>query len=107
MHGTIGPSSGAAVFDGQELKVWTQNQGVYPLQAAVAEALRLQLDDVLVQFIPGAGVYGHSGADDAAFDAALIAKHLINFSILLKWTREDEHCWEPYGSAMQCNLRRV
>ena len=105
MHGTIGPSSGAAVFDGQELKVWTQNQGVYPLQAAVAEALRLQLDDVLVQFIPGAGVYGHSGADDAAFDAALIARHLKNFSILLKWTREDEHCWEPYGSAMQCNLR--
>ena len=105
MHGTIGPSAGAAVFDGQKLTVWTQNQGVYPLQAAVAEALRLQLGDVLVQFIPGAGVYGHSGADDAAFDAALIARHLKNFSILLKWTREDEHCWEPYGSAMLCNLQ--
>ena len=53
--------------------------------------------------VPGAGVYGHNGADDA-FDADY-RKHLKNFSILLKWTREDEHCWEPYGSAMQCDLQ--
>jgi len=24
---------------------------------------------------------------------------------LLKWTRDDEHAWEPYGSAMVCELR--
>ena len=105
MHGSIGPSAGAANFDGCELKIWTQNQGVYPLQAAISDALEIECDRVVVQFVPGAGVYGHNGADDAAFDAAIIAMHLKNFSILLKWTREDEHCWEPYGSAMQCDLQ--
>ncbi|MED5472963.1 MAG: molybdopterin cofactor-binding domain-containing protein, partial [Pseudomonadota bacterium] len=105
MHGSIGPSAGAANFDGCELKIWTQNQGIYPLQGAISDALEIECGRVVVQFVPGAGVYGHNGADDAAFDAAIIAMHLKNFSILLKWTREDEHCWEPYGSAMQCDLQ--
>ncbi|HSF96724.1 MAG TPA: molybdopterin cofactor-binding domain-containing protein, partial [Thermohalobaculum sp.] len=38
--------------------------------------------------------------DDAAFDAALVARALPDTPILLKWTREDEHEWEPYAPAM-------
>ena len=29
----------------------------------------------------------------------LYLRHYQVIYILLKWTREDEHCWEPYGSA--------
>ena len=74
MHASIGPSAGCAHFDGQSLQVWTHNQGVYPLRAAITEAFEMSIENVSVQFIPGAGVYGHNGADDAAFDAAIIAK---------------------------------
>ena len=49
--------------------------------------------------MPGSGCYGHNGADDVAFEASVIAKSYPNRHILLKWTREDEHSWEPYGSA--------
>ena len=31
--------------------------------------------------------------------AAFLAKEFVNHHVLLKWTREDENCWEPYGSA--------
>ena len=54
--------------------------------------------------VEGAGCYGHNGADDAALDAALVARALPGQPISLKWTRWDEHAWEPYGSAMVMRL---
>jgi CO/xanthine dehydrogenase Mo-binding subunit len=53
----------------------------------------------------GAGAYGHNGADDAALDAALIARAIPGRPVLLKWSREDEHAWEPYGPAMVVEVR--
>jgi CO/xanthine dehydrogenase Mo-binding subunit len=53
----------------------------------------------------GAGCYGHNGADDAAADAALIATHLGGLPVRVQWMREDEHRWEPFGSAMVGKLR--
>ena len=50
--------------------------------------------------MPGSGCYGHNGADDAAFEAALVARALPDRPVLLKWSREDEHRWEPYAPAM-------
>jgi nicotinate dehydrogenase subunit B len=105
MHGSIGPSAGCALFEKNKLIVWTHNQGVYPLRVAMAEALKMKTDDIHVAFVPGSGCYGHNGADDAAYDAALIARAIPDKPILLKWTRDDEHAWEPYGSAMVCELR--
>tara|TARA_B100000315_G_scaffold260815_1_gene325744 strand:- start:1305 stop:3473 length:2169 start_codon:yes stop_codon:yes gene_type:complete len=105
MHGSIAPSAGCALFRDNKLTVWTHNQGVYPLRAAMAEALGMAVDDIHIAYVPGSGCYGHNGADDAAFDAALIARAVPGKPVLLKWTRDDEHAWEPYGSAMVCELR--
>ena len=55
--------------------------------------------NVSLNFMPGSGCYGHNGADDVAFEASVLSKAYPNIHVLLKWTREDEHCWEPYGSA--------
>ena len=105
MHGSIGPSAGCALYKKGKLTVWTHNQGVYPLRIAMAEALKMNIDDIHLIFVPGSGCYGHNGADDAAYDAALVALANPGKPILLKWTRDDEHAWEPYGSAMVCELR--
>ena len=72
---------------------------------SMAKDVKIELDEIHVVFVPGSGCYGHNGADDAAYDAALIARAIPGKPILLKWTREDEHAWEPYGSAMVCELR--
>ncbi len=106
MHGSIGPSAAMAVCDDEgKLTIWSHSQGIYLLRAAMADGLGMSPDDIRIIHTPGAGCYGHNGADDAATDAALIARALPGRPILLKWTRDDEHAWEPYGSAMSMDLR--
>jgi len=55
--------------------------------------------------VVGPGCYGHNGADDAAFDAALVAIAVPGRAVLLKWARGDEHRWEPYGPPALVELR--
>ena len=105
MHASLGPSAAVAAFAGGLLTVHTHSQGVYVLRAALAEAFGMEPGAVRVIHVPGAGCYGHNGADDAAFDAALIARALPGAPVMLKWTREEEHAWEPYGSCASMDLR--
>jgi nicotinate dehydrogenase subunit B len=100
MHGAIGPSCAVALYDKDRLDVWTHSQGVYPLQATLAQMLQLPAENIHVKGVPGSGCYGHNGADDAAADAALVAVACPGKHVRLQWMREDEHSWEPYGSAM-------
>jgi CO/xanthine dehydrogenase Mo-binding subunit len=104
MHGSIGPSAALAHQTSDGLTVWTHSQGIYPLRDSLSEALGLDPASVEVRHVPGAGCYGHNGADDAALDAVLVARALPGDPILLKWTRDDEHAWEPYGPAMVVDL---
>jgi CO/xanthine dehydrogenase Mo-binding subunit len=105
MHGSIGPSAAVALMEDDRLTIWTHSQGIYVLRAALAEALGMDLDDLRILHVPGAGCYGHNGADDVAVDAALVARAMPGTPVLLKWTRDDEHAWEPYGSAMVLALQ--
>lgn len=104
MHGSLAPSAALARFAGERLTVWTHSQGVYPLRSAIAEILGLDPGSVDVAHAPGAGCYGHNGSDDAALEAALVARAIPGRPVLLKWSREDEHAWEPYGPAMRMEL---
>ncbi len=105
MHGSIGPSAAIALYDAQVLKVWTHSQGIFPLRLALADVLALAEDKIHLVHVPGAGCYGHNGADDVALDAALAARAVPGRPIMLKWERADEHAWEPFGSAMQIELQ--
>jgi CO/xanthine dehydrogenase Mo-binding subunit len=105
MHGSIAPSSAGAIFEDGKLTVWTHSQGIYLLRMSMADALQMEPGDVTLHHALGSGCYGHNGADDAALDAALIAREIPGKQILVKWTRDDEHAWEPYSSAMAMRLR--
>ncbi len=104
MHGSIGPSAAMALFQDGQLSVWTHSQGIYILRTSMAEALGMDEDSVRLIHTPGSGCYGHNGADDAAMEAALVARAIPGAPILLKWTRDDEHAWEPYGTCMTMDL---
>ena len=105
MHGSIGPSAAIAVFADGKLTIWCHSQGIYLLRAAIADGLQIDPDDIRIIHTPGAGCYGHNGADDVAFDAALVARALPGKPIMLKWTREEEHAWAPYATATSMKLR--
>ncbi|MGB0629625.1 MAG: molybdopterin cofactor-binding domain-containing protein [Alphaproteobacteria bacterium] len=104
-HASMGPSAAAAVWSDDGLQMWSHSQGVYFLRSAVAEAFGVGEETVRIEHVPGAGCYGHNGADDAAFDAALVARALPGTPVLLKWTREEEHAWAPYATATSMKLR--
>ncbi len=105
MHGSLGPSAAAAKFNEGKLTVWSHTQGVFLLQKSLAQVLELLPDEVQVIHSDGAGCYGHNGADDAALDAALLARAVPGRPVSLKWNRADEHGWEPYGPAMALKLQ--
>ena len=105
MHGSIGPSCAIALWENGGVTVWTHSQGVYPLRKALAELLRLPADKVRCIHVEGSGCYGHNGADDVAADAALAARAVAGRPVRLQWMREQEHGWEPLGSAMVVELQ--
>jgi CO/xanthine dehydrogenase Mo-binding subunit len=100
MHGSIGPSCAIALFKDDAITVWSHGQGMFPLQASVAELLRMPKEKVRCIHVEGSGCYGHNGADDAGADAALLAVAFPGRPVRLQWMRDQEHTWEPYGPAM-------
>jgi CO/xanthine dehydrogenase Mo-binding subunit len=101
MHASIGTSAALATL-GQDgvLMVQTHSQSVFETRAAISQMLGMPLDKVRLQHVQGSGCYGHNLADDAAADAALLAVAVPGMPARLKYTREQEHLWEPYGSTM-------
>ncbi len=103
-HASVGPSCAIARWDGQSVTVWCHSQGIFQLRAAIAAGLGLEAGQVTVQYVEGAGVYGQNGADDVAMDAVLLARAVPGRAVRVQWTREDEMCWSPLGSAMLARL---
>ncbi|MYA16574.1 MAG: xanthine dehydrogenase family protein molybdopterin-binding subunit, partial [Gammaproteobacteria bacterium] len=104
MHASIAPSAAVAVWRKSVLVIECSSQGIEPLRHVIARALGIDADAIEIRHVPGAGCYGHNGADDAALDAALIARAVPGHRVLLKWSREDEHGFEPFGPAMHIEM---
>lgn len=107
-HASLGPSAAAALLENGQLTVWTNTQGVYPMRAAIAHILGMPADAVRLIHTEGPGSFGQNGSDDAALDAALLARAAPGRPVLVQWSRADENAWEPYGPAalirMQASL---
>jgi CO/xanthine dehydrogenase Mo-binding subunit len=104
-HASIGPSCAVAEFKDGKLTLWTHSQGVFPLRQTVSRALGMQPAAIRCIHAEGSGCYGQNGADDVAFDAALLARAANGRPVRLQWMRDDEFMWEPYGPAMTMRLR--
>jgi nicotinate dehydrogenase subunit B len=99
-HATIGPSCAVAWLKDGRMTVWSHTQGAYPLRGDLAKVLSMQNAEVDVVHVPGAGCYGHNGADDVALDAALVARAVPGVPVKLQWMRDDEFAWAPFGPGM-------
>lgn len=105
MHGALGPSAAVGLLEAGKLTLWVHTQGVYPQRANVAHVLGMEEEDLHLIYRDGSGCYGHNGAEDAALDAALLARALPGRPVAVQWTRADEHGWEPYAPAMRVALQ--
>jgi nicotinate dehydrogenase subunit B len=104
-HGSIGPSCAVAEFKDGKMTVWTHSQGIFPLRGNLVMGLKMAPADVRCLHLEGSGCYGHNGADDVAFDAALLARAVPGRPVRVQWMRDDEFGWEPFGPAMTMRLK--
>ena len=104
-HASIGLCCALAQWNGQTLQVWTHSQGIQNLRDDLTKALGLDKQSIVMRHVEGAGCYGHNGADDVAFDAALLAMHQPGHPVRVVWSRADELSQAPLGSAHLVSLR--
>jgi CO/xanthine dehydrogenase Mo-binding subunit len=95
-HGSIGPSCAVAHWQDGNLTCWTASQQTHELRKQLADMFSINPQRVRCIYLEGSGCYGRNGHEDAAADAALIAKE-INQPVRVQWSREDEHGWDPKG----------
>lgn len=98
-HASIGPSCAVAQFENGRVTIWASTAGPYPLAGAIAQLLGLPVENVRLIHMEGAGSYGQNGSDDAAADAAILARE-VGRPVRVQWTRQDEFVWEPKSPAM-------
>ena len=104
-HASIGLCCALAQWDGQTLQVWTHSQGIQNLRDDLTKALGLDKQAIVMRHVEGAGCYGHNGADDVAFDAALLSMNQPGRPVRVVWSRADELSQAPLGSAHLVSLR--
>ena len=99
-HASIAPSCGLAQWSDGRLKVWSHSQGIFNLRAELALVFARPAEEIVVEHVQSAGCYGHNGADDAALDAALLARAAEGRPVRVQWSRENELGRAPFGAAM-------
>ena len=104
MHGSIGPSCAVADWRDGKLLVWSASQATHWLRRELGAMLTIPIENIRVQYFDGAGCYGRNGHEDAAADAALLARELGR-PVRVQWMRHDEHGWEPKGPPTLVELR--
>ena len=112
-HASIAPSCALAHWQpaqpeppgqSEQLEVWSHSQGIFNLRTDLALAFARTPESIVVHHVEGAGCYGHNGADDAAYDAALLARAVPGRPVRLQWTRAQELGWGPFSPAMCVDL---
>ena len=103
-HGSIGPSCAVAAFADGMLTCWTASQMTHALRKQLAALTGLAPEAVRCIYVEGSGCYGRNGHEDAAGDAALLAR-AVGRPVRVQWSRADEHGWDPKGPPTLIDLK--
>jgi nicotinate dehydrogenase subunit B len=104
MHASIGPSCAVADFRDDMVRVWSGTQNPHMLRGDLALLLRRSDSDIEIIRMEAAGCYGRNCADDVCADAALLSR-AVGRPVRVQLTREQEHVWEPKGTAQLIDVR--
>jgi nicotinate dehydrogenase subunit B len=96
-HALADPSNG-------QMTVYTNDMKSYSMRRGIAEFLGMPHDSVRVVWMMGPQGFGRSAAEDAAFEAAWIARE-IGRPVRMQWMREEETAWDTKGPAFLVKMR--
>src|SRR6266567_3735038 len=103
MHGSIGPSCAVADYQEGYVRVWSGTQNPHILRTDLALLLQRPEPEIEVIRMEAAGCYGRNCADDVSADAVLLSR-AVGRPIRVQLTREQEHAWEPKGTAQLMDI---
>ena len=104
MHASIGPSCAVADYREDGLTVWAGTQNPHMLRIDLKRLLDLGEDKIEIVRLEAAGCYGRNCADDVCADAALLSR-AVGAPVRVQLSREQEHAWEPKGTAQLMTVR--
>src|SRR6185295_17163543 len=97
-HAAMGPACALIEIKDGKATCWSGTQKSHFVQQGVAATLGIPVDNVHVKYTPGPGSYGRSDADDAAMDAAVLAK-AVGRPVRVQYMRNEGTGWDPKGPA--------
>lgn len=96
-HASVAPSCAIATWRGDALEIYSHSQAVHDMRAPLAKAFGIEAGKVVVIHAPGAGTYGHSGQDDVAYEAAILARAVPGRPVRILWSRAADFSLAPMG----------
>jgi nicotinate dehydrogenase subunit B len=97
-HACMGPACAMVEIKDGLVTCWTGSQKPHYVQGTVSGTIGVPMDKIHVIWVVGPGSYGRSDADDAAADAAVLAK-ATGLPVRVQYTRDQGTGWDPKGPA--------
>jgi len=97
-HAPLEPRAAVAEWNGEKLTVWTGTQRPFGVRDELAEAFRLDPEQIRVIMPDTGSGYGGKHQGDAAIEAARLAK-AAGKPVRVVWTREEEFTWAYFRPA--------
>jgi nicotinate dehydrogenase subunit B len=97
-HASMGPACSLVEIKDGHATCWSGTQKSHFVRAGLAAMLQMPEDNVHVIWTPGPGSYGRNDADDAAMDAAVLAK-AVGRPVRVQYMRDQGTGWDPKGPA--------
>jgi CO/xanthine dehydrogenase Mo-binding subunit len=97
-HSSMGPACSLVEIKDGRVTCWSGTQKSHFVRAGIAAMLQMPEDSVHVIWTPGPGSYGRNDADDAAMDAAVLAK-AVGKPVRVQYMRNQGTGWDPKGPA--------
>ena len=87
-----------------QMTVYSNDMKAYSLRTGIAAFLDMPRERVRVEYMQGPQCFGRSAAEDAAFEAAWIARE-IGRPVRMQWMRQEETAWDTKGPAFLVKVR--
>ena len=103
-HASMGPACALVEIKDGQVTCWSGTQKSHFQQEGLASTLGVPPESVRVIWKAGPGSYGRNDADDAAMDAAVMAK-AVGKPVRVQYMRDQGTGWDPKGPASVHKVR--
>ncbi len=103
-HTAFGPAHATADPSNGQMTIYSNDMKTYGMRRGIATFLGMPQDTVRVVYMQGSQGFGRTAAEDAASEAAWIARELGR-PVRMQWMRDEETAWDSKAPAFLVKLR--